>query len=528
MIYLSITATSIEIVQTSKSLFDREEKITAVSRKILSKDDSVVSTINEALKTAYPSPINQDQCRLVIEDDELIIKRINIENKTITSDEVIAKAKTHLPHDITFYENFYKEINNQSEPQILYTALPLSKIKTYAQLLGNCGLKLSFMSSTAFSIYALLKPLVTDADKLVYAIYDHTLKFILMDSEGPIEIIDKKTTAKTLLSDIKSAFKKIKTDLPGSNFKFIIGGEKSLELNTESITEGLEIQVQKISGMMDSILMQQKIKIDTGGVPAFYFDKVLGLFNLSKMSEVPNFAVDLKNILESPVITPPSASGHIPQETGEVNQVAEIKEINEDNKIESDQKTHVRMEVEEKTEEISATPVNSIDENIVEYKNTDISTNGKNRSFMVFLFLAVALILFGGFLIIGQSSFNLPFTTKPSPTPTIVLSPTLSPTPTIDPTLKKSEIKLSVLNGTDKPGFAKENSDKLKEAGFENITVGNADRDDYESTVIRIKDSKKNYLPLLIADLKDSFDTSTIETLPEDSASDVVIVLGQK
>ena len=45
--------------------------------------------------------------------------------------------------------------------------------------------------------------------------------------------------------------------------------------------------------------MEQKIRIDTGGVPVVYFDKVIGLFNLSKMTEVPNFAVDLKNIQQS-------------------------------------------------------------------------------------------------------------------------------------------------------------------------------------------------------------------------------------
>ena len=167
-------------------------------------------------------------------------------------------------------------------------------------------------------------------------------------------------------------------------------------------------------------------------------------------------------------------------------------------------------------------------DNVIEYRKAGWSFFAKNRIVLVGLFLSIALILFGGFIIIGQSQVNLPFMTSPSPTPTITPSPTVTPTPTIDPTLKRDNLKLKVLNGTDKTGFAKETSEKLKEKGYKSVDVGNADRDDYAGTVIRIKDDKKNYLTLLVTDLITDFDTSTVESLPSDSAHDVEIILGKK
>jgi hypothetical protein len=127
------------------------------------------------------------------------------------------------------------------------------------------------------------------------------------------------------------------------------------------------------------------------------------------------------------------------------------------------------------------------------------------------------------------ANIQLPFiSATPSPTPIPTIEPTITPTPTIDSKLKRGDLKVSIQNGTDKTGYAKETADFLESKGYKNIAKSNADKDNYEKTIIKVKDSKKNYLPLLSSDLKDKFDTSTVETLDAEDKYDVIVILGKK
>ena len=83
-------------------------------------------------------------------------------------------------------------------------------------------------------------------------------------------------------------------------------------------------------------------------------------------------------------------------------------------------------------------------------------------------------------------------------------------------------------NGTDKIGFAKETAVYLEGLGYKILSKSNADKDDYEKTIIMITETKKNYLPLVISDLRDKFDTSSVESLDKDSKYDIVLILGKK
>lgn len=528
MIYINITDASVEIIQTSKGLLNREEKITACSRKVLSVGVTLAVAISESLKTAYPSPIVQNQARVVIPDREIIINRLNTEPGKNDPEEVISQAKKILPLDISAYENYYKEIPGNTH-NILFTALPLSVIKSYAEILKSCGLTMNFLSSSAFSVYALLKPRIQDKENLIYLHFAENLHFQVFDKEGPLAVYDKKTTAKNFNADLKTFIKKINQDHPAASSKLIFAGEKSLEIGKEELESHTGVSVLKIGTVLDEILASQKINIDTGGVPLIYFDRVIGLINLAKMTDVPNFAVDIKNIDHldlAKIREPVKMAPVVPQESTEKE-----NELDKSPEIPENPPPAVKMEVEEKEEPKLVPPVSPqslVNQNIIEYSKPSLGSFFKNRILLIILFAAVSFLLFGGFLIIGQSQMKLPFISSPTVTPTVIPSPTITPTPTIDPALKRSDIKISVLNGTDKSGFAKENSEKLTTLGYKNIDLGNADRDDYSSTVIRIKDSKKNYLSLIINDLMNDFDTSTLDSLSEDDKSDVIIVLGLK
>lgn len=104
--------------------------------------------------------------------------------------------------------------------------------------------------------------------------------------------------------------------------------------------------------------------------------------------------------------------------------------------------------------------------------------------------------------------------------------PTVEPTPTVE--LDRTEVSIKILNGTGIPGAAGEMAEVLEAAGWQGIKTGNADSYDYEQSVIQIKESKKDYLSLLVADLSSDYSISEeTEVLAADADFDVLITLGK-
>lgn len=102
-------------------------------------------------------------------------------------------------------------------------------------------------------------------------------------------------------------------------------------------------------------------------------------------------------------------------------------------------------------------------------------------------------------------------------------SPTQSATPA------PSELRIAIRNGTIIPGLASEVAEKLIEAGFTQIIeVGNADRQDYALTVIKIKKSLNSYIDSLRQALFLSADSINVEELQETEESDIVVIIGSE
>ena len=141
--------------------------------------------------------------------------------------------------------------------------------------------------------------------------------------------------------------------------------------------------------------------------------------------------------------------------------------------------------------------------------------------------LPFVISLLAAFLIVwGAKNFkekkiSLPTQIVQKPTPT----PTSTPTPTPTPSIKREEVKLKILNGSGVKGQAARLSTYLKDKGYKDIVVGNADNFDYETTIIRLKDNK--FKNLLLEDLKELVESPQIETEKEDSLQDATIIIGQ-
>lgn len=96
--------------------------------------------------------------------------------------------------------------------------------------------------------------------------------------------------------------------------------------------------------------------------------------------------------------------------------------------------------------------------------------------------------------------------------------------PATTPMLDKKSITLNILNSTKKVGVASVLAKALESAGFSKATTGNETKV-YTQTTILIKDSKKDFTPLVEDVVKKSYPNAITATNPESSKFDVVIII---
>lgn len=147
----------------------------------------------------------------------------------------------------------------------------------------------------------------------------------------------------------------------------------------------------------------------------------------------------------------------------------------------------------------------------------------------------IILLLIGGAVIgatvyLLQNQFNFPGqpAAEASPTPAAqITEATPEPTPTPAP-LERAEFKVRVLNGTTEAGIAKQVLDKMKELGYQTDRAGNAPKQDYAQTVIRVKEGDSTISAQLTKDLSPDYDASIAADLDKDANVDAEIILGEK
>lgn len=160
------------------------------------------------------------------------------------------------------------------------------------------------------------------------------------------------------------------------------------------------------------------------------------------------------------------------------------------------------------------------------------------------VFFIIILILIGGVIFFvtrkGSSTeedkkISLPESQETTEAPSPVVSNTPTPTSKLTPTptavaikLDKSTLRVSVQNGSGESGVAGKGSTILKTAGYNVVSTGNADNYDYKNVTIKVKSTKKGFLPLLEKDLsKDYTIGDTSEDLVTDASYDALVIIGK-
>jgi hypothetical protein len=105
--------------------------------------------------------------------------------------------------------------------------------------------------------------------------------------------------------------------------------------------------------------------------------------------------------------------------------------------------------------------------------------------------------------------------------------PTQNP---VDPAtgLDRSQLSVTVENGSGAAGVAGKGADVLKNLGYDVTSTGNADNFNYTGVTIQVKAASSDYLNLLKTDLGSSYTIgSTSADLPDSFSSDALVIIGQ-
>lgn len=160
------------------------------------------------------------------------------------------------------------------------------------------------------------------------------------------------------------------------------------------------------------------------------------------------------------------------------------------------------------------------------------------RRVLFLIFLVAILALVGGLIFFVTKKNSSSDSNKvvklekavKTATPTMSPAPTSKETPTPTISVQKSNLKISIQNGSGESGVAGTASTLLKDRGYTVVSTGNADSFDYKGITIRIKKSKSSFTSGLIKDLSSKYNLSASDAtsdLPETEAYDVLVIVGK-
>lgn len=153
---------------------------------------------------------------------------------------------------------------------------------------------------------------------------------------------------------------------------------------------------------------------------------------------------------------------------------------------------------------------------------------------LIILSVIIGALVFAFVRGIGPFAGLSPFGGGEGASPTPASSPfaftSPSPVATTSATrINKAEAKIRVLNGSGKAGMASVVKEFLESKGYKVTSIGNATSFDFEQTVLRFKQSFKNFQEVLLVDLSDKYSVKvSSDPLEATDAADIEVIVGTK
>ena len=179
-----------------------------------------------------------------------------------------------------------------------------------------------------------------------------------------------------------------------------------------------------------------------------------------------------------------------------------------------------------------------------------------NKRFIYLIGLVIFLfVAFLGYSFLGSQTSTNNQNASQTPTPTEFIIPTDTPTPSVEaektptptekptdtptprPTqnpldsatgLDRSNLKVTVQNGSGEAGVAKKGVDLLVSLGYDVASPQNADKEDYTAVTIQVKAASSKYLTLLRNDLSKEYTVSSSSSdLADSFSTDALVIIGK-
>ncbi len=480
MIYLYIGNNQIKLLFLKKTLlgqhetffFEKKHEIKLLEKGHVANIDLLASSIKEALTQASPNPIDKREVFLILPQEAFYFLRTEVPvdiAQSAMSSFIYDKARASLPVavDDCLSDFFIQE--NQQQKILSFFALEKNILEDFRRALALIGLRIIFVLPDTLAYFKLFEKTLRREKKenIFYVTYEKNITDgYLFDSSG--------------LNSQEKWHLELKDNL-------------TIEEELKKQVSEFENKGKRLNRIILSGADSENIRQDT-------FTKAVGVWTNPLKRIIPNFYQDyLKLII--------------------VNQNKKFPILNldvcfgafifhQENKNFSLLKNGAKL-LRKKD------PI----------KLPSLSMPKRE----VFIFISSFVLSFLFFLLVSKSGLNLSSFKIPKlgAEKLVKVSPSpLPPTPTPTLSIKKEEIKIKILNGSGIAGKASELKDILKDKGYQEILVGNADNFDYEQSELAVKKSKSEIADLIKNDLGDYLKIGKQKELEEEESADITITFG--
>jgi len=424
------------------------------------------------------------------------------------------KAAEVIPYDFEDLVYDFKVVNETEKGrEILFIAVSKKILIDCLKTFAICKFSPLVAVPESLAAFEIFKETIVKNEIVLYVdIGGKTSTLSFFDKFGPFLTLNKAVETKVLEKEIKKASSFLKEKYSKEVKRVVIGGGGSLEVDGDSFSKEIGIWTTKADKILSDKLAKIDLNFNADKTSPVLFLNVLGLSLLSQRKDELNLVKDIKTLL------------------------LELEKEESKEKNVEDKEKGKKEETEEGEEREDEGKEKQVEEGEVDGKEGQEESGEKSHSnfFQILLkfkrvlvIIIVALLTFFGIYFLVKKPF-----VKKAEEQTPVISPTIQPaTPTATPSakLERKDFKIKVLNGSGIAGKAGEAASSLEELGYEVTATGNADSFDYEETVIKIKEEKKDFLSLLTNDLETFYTVSSEENvLVEDEEADAVVIVGKE
>lgn len=490
---LDISDTSIDACEVEKGYFG----------KLLAKSVTRIEIKeNEKWQNMLPAGIKNKDVAVAIPDSKIFIQRIQIPSGFVGSaliTTVLAKISEIIPVKPENLIFDYTVINTDQKTQtqtILFSAIARATLLEFYQSLNNIGAKLTYALPESYMVFNVIKNKIKKGQTVLYIDIGAKISLLsFFDTYGPISTFSEPVETQKLEQETGKVITFFQKKYSKEVNLIILGGGGSLNINPDDFGKSVKIPVLKAENIFDDFLKNLDIEVNTGDLPKILFLNSISLGQLTLQTVPLNLA--RKEMLGA-------KTGSISASAGNPGNLPE-------------------KGTKENSNKSQAFGNSSSDTN-----SQHAGKNGNNKRTLVLLLILV-IIIAGLVFVTNSKNTNKQKKQKPVASKDMPAIIKASPTTVPIAEIKKEDLKIQVLNGTGRAGYALTLSDFLKDKGYTNIETGNATSSSFLKSVIQVRKTQPDLADTLINDLNPDYKISEKNMdLENTSIYDVILIVGRE